>query len=175
MFHVLHNPSSAIASIFFIITANKGRNHWSALLNHRQQKQAENICHKMSRIYLRFTNLRTLFLTISEVQVSLIFRGTLNSMCEHSSTSHPTLLVFCKQSHFNFPPLILTSFSPLPHSSREDHCHYIPNTGNVFSRPSHKGYEKEASRKKPGYTRWELTTLLTHKDYKAVHTACLVP
>lgn len=63
-FHVLHNPTSAIACIFFIITANKGTNHWFALSNQRQQKQAENICHRMSRIYLMFTDLRALFLTV---------------------------------------------------------------------------------------------------------------
>lgn len=106
----------------------------------------ENICHKMSRIYLMFTNLRTLFLTVrSKFLPYFLVHSTpcVSTPVQVSSPNTPCLL---QRISFQLSPLILTPFSPLPHSSIVDHCHYIPNSENiVFSRPSHKGYGKEPS------------------------------
>lgn len=58
-----------------------------------------------------FTNLRTLFLTISEVQVSLVFCGTLNSMYEHPTTS------FFTQHSLSSANNPISAFPPHPHIS----------------------------------------------------------
>lgn len=100
----------------------------------------------MSRIYLMFTNLRTLFLTVR----SKFLPSFLVNSAPHVSTPVQVFTqhsLSCAKNPISAFPLSSSHLSPhSPISAKLDHCHYIPNPENiVFSRPSHKVYGKEPS------------------------------